>query len=346
MIVDDLLYRGGMRLVVLWLIAGCGRIGFDEQRPGATIDAPAVCGPEIDFSVDPKHCGTCGHDCLGGDCNAGRCSNVTLATDQGDLRQPVVDDKYLYYGIAGRVRRISKETRAIEDVATYNGLAFRMTQTVDYVYWVTRNTGLVARAVKKPNQGAAEVIATGQGDVGGIASNDTFVYWDNYPTGGRIYGQRLGDILPAELTPPLDDLSAIRLVDNTLYFMRDTLGLFSMSSGGGPITTIAPGVGSWEMAVDGDNVYLASADKLSILRVSIASGTVTRVTEADGPWGIVVDDTHVYFANEDGGTIARAIKTGGPAEILAQAVEPVGVAVDNRAVYWTTRGGFIGMRAK
>ena len=332
-----------MRFVVLWLVAGCGRIAFDERAGG---DAAPTCAADTNYDVDPKNCGTCGHDCLGGECSAGRCSNVVLANAQGDVRQPVVDDLHLYYGTPGVLRRISKETRMIDDVATYNGVAFRMAQTIDYVYFVTRNTGLVARAVKKPNQGAAEVIATGQGDVGGIASDDTIVYWDTYPTAGTINAQQLGGILPMQLTAPLDDLTCIRLVGSTLYFLRDTVGLYAISRGGGSVQLVAANVGSWEMAIDGDDAFMASADKTAIVRVSISTGTVTPVTEATNPWGIAVDDTHVYFANELGNTIARAPRTGGPAEILAEADTPVGIAVDGRAVYWTTRGGLIGMRAK
>lgn len=333
----------GRFVLVVCLVAACGRLRFDEHQ-GTTGDA--MCAAEVDYQIDPKNCGGCGHDCLGGVCTAGTCSNVVLATAQGDVRQPVVDAGYLYYGTPGVIRRLSNETRVIEDVATYNGLAFRMVQTTDHLYWVTRDTGLVARAVKKPNQGPAEVIATGQGDVGGIASDDTFVYWDTYPTGGMIYGQQLGDILPAQLTPPLDDLTCIRLVDDTLYFLRNAIGFYSMPRTGGGPALIAPGVGSWEMAIDGDDAFMASADKLAIVRVSIATGMITTVTEATNPWGIAVDDTHVYFANEFANTIARAPRTGGPAEILAEATEPVGIAVDGRAVYWTTRGGLIGMRAK
>jgi hypothetical protein len=46
-----------------------------------------LCGGEcVDASSDVANCGSCGHDCQGGGCLAGRCQPVTLATN---LQEPV-----------------------------------------------------------------------------------------------------------------------------------------------------------------------------------------------------------------------------------------------------------------
>ena len=326
---------------MLCLVA-CGRIGFDEQ---ASDDAP-TCGPEIDLETDPEHCGECEHSCLGGACVARQCQAFTLATQQGETRQLLVDDDFIYYTTPGSVKRIPKDARVIETIATYPGRGFRVALFGDYIYWTTRDTGLVARAIAKPGQ-TTEMLATGQGDVGGLVADGETVWWNNYPTGGRIFSRVIAPTgVPVELLPPTDDLTGMRLVDETLYFLRDRAGLFAMPAEGGVVTPIATGVGTFEMAIDGDDVFLAQADRLAILRVSLKDGTVQRVTDANGPWGIVVDETHVYFANEFGDTVARAPKTGGPAEVLAEVDLPVGIAVDRKAVYWSTIGGTVGMRAK
>src|SRR5437764_9527129 len=39
-------------------------------------DAPASCSADV--HVDPRNCGSCGHDCHGGACAAGVCQPVTL----------------------------------------------------------------------------------------------------------------------------------------------------------------------------------------------------------------------------------------------------------------------------
>jgi len=336
-----------MWLAILLVLVGCGRIGF-EERSLAGVDAAPVCAADVDFTSDPANCGSCGHSCLGAQCSDSMCHSVMLATGQGSLRQILEQGEYLYYAANGAIRRIPKAGGMPEVVATFSGTAFRMTAHGGYLYWVTRNTGIVARAPIGVGT-TTEVIATGQGDVGGIATDGVTVYWNNYPTGGKIVRKQINSTMQFDVLPPTDNLTGMRLVGDTLYYLRadSNAGLFAIDpTGGSPPTTIAPGVGSWEMAIDGDDVFLASAAKDKILRVSRSTGGISELAPAIGPWGIVVDATHVYFANEFGDTIQRVPRGGGAVETLAGTVTPVGIVVDDTAVYWTTIGGTIGKVAK
>jgi len=271
---------------------------------------------------------------------------IALATGQGDLRQVLVDGEFVYWAGPDSIRRVAKTGGTPETIATFNGTGFRMAAVAGYLYWVTRDTGLVARAPMLPGS-TVETIATGQGDVGGIASDGVTVYWDNYPTAGNIFAKRVGSATQTALLPtPIDKLTGIRLVGSSLFFLTETGGLFRVPVTGGAPETIVPDIGTFELAVDGDDVFLANATFDKILRASIANKTAVDVAVADGPWGIVVDATHVYYANESGGTIARAPRTGGAPEILATADTPVGIAVDATTVYWTTRTGEVGAVAK
>ena len=310
-------------------------------------DAAPTCGPEIDFAVDPLNCGACEHSCLGGDCVDARCQPITLASQQGSLRQLLLDDTYIYYVGPGALKRLAKSGGSPELIASYSGTGFRMTMSGSYLYWVTRDTGLVARATKIPGS-ITETIATGQGDAGGIATDGTTVWWNNYPTGGQIFRKDLeatGGGTP--ILPATDDLTGMRLVGGALYYLRDGAGLFRIPPGGSaPPVTIAPSVGSWEMAIDDNTAFLVNATKDAVLRVNLSTGEVGNVAAANNPWGIVVDATHVYYANETGDTIARAPRSGGTAEILATPTKPVGIAVDDKAVYWTTLSGEVSRVAK
>src|SRR5690242_13702960 len=52
--------------------------GTITTEDGATVPAP-ICNGTENFQENGKHCGRCGHDCLGGVCTAGVCEKVTLA---------------------------------------------------------------------------------------------------------------------------------------------------------------------------------------------------------------------------------------------------------------------------
>jgi hypothetical protein len=333
-------------------LVACGRFGFDPRAepPDAAPDAAPVCGPEVDLQSDPANCGTCGHDCLGGGCADGACKPVELATAQGALRGIVVDATHVYWAGPGAIRRVKKTGSAPEDVATFTGTGFRMIEHAGWLYWVTRDTGIVARAPMGANGAPAQILALDQGDVGGVATDGTLVYWNNYPTGGKIYRALIGATQFSEvLTTPTDGLTGMRLVGSELYYLQLGSGLMRISIAGGSPTTVAPGVGSWELAIDGDDVFVTNQASDAIVKVSL-SGAVPPVTVAEclDPWGIAVDVTHVYYANERtaAGSIARAPRTGGMMEVLAPSVLPVGIAVDATAVYWTTLGGGVFKLAK
>lgn len=63
----------------------------------------AVCNQAcIDVSSDPKNCGTCGHDCLGGSCTEGKCQPVAVISSLGSsFRLLGIDAQNLYYSVPG-----------------------------------------------------------------------------------------------------------------------------------------------------------------------------------------------------------------------------------------------------
>jgi hypothetical protein len=330
-------------IVAVGVACGCGRIAF-EPVDGAA-DAASCEG--VDLQTDGENCGVCGHDCLGGDCEAGVCQAVMIAGGQGAGRSIVDDDTHVYWAAQQAIRRADKLTRTVETVATFSGTAFRMTEVDGYVYWVTRNTGLVARAAMAANADT-EIIATGQGDVGGIASDGTNVYWNNWPVGGHIYAGTIEGVTPTEvLTTPTDGLTGMRLIGSTLYYIELGVGLRSIPVTGGAPAMVVPDVGSWEFEIDGDDVFLADGDPGGrLLRASLNGVAPADLGPVGEPWGFAVDATHVYCANEGGDTITRIPRGGGTPEILATSPAPVGIVVDDHAVYWTTYAGDVFLVAK
>ncbi|MEZ4225221.1 MAG: hypothetical protein R3B13_29995 [Polyangiaceae bacterium] len=69
--------------------------------PGWLDCGGAADGCETDGSQDSKNCGTCGHDCLAGSCQAGVCQPFILATGQSDVTGLIADGNTVYWSYGG-----------------------------------------------------------------------------------------------------------------------------------------------------------------------------------------------------------------------------------------------------
>ena len=64
---------------------------------GTTSDAAAEANAcAADLLTDAKNCGRCGHDCLGGDCESGKCNALHLAETGGRLSRVVRSGSYIF----------------------------------------------------------------------------------------------------------------------------------------------------------------------------------------------------------------------------------------------------------
>lgn len=76
--------------------------GYKCNQGACQCPAPkSVCDQAcIDTSSDPKNCGSCKHDCLGGTCSGGQCQPVAVASSLGsNVRLIGIDDQSLYYSM-------------------------------------------------------------------------------------------------------------------------------------------------------------------------------------------------------------------------------------------------------
>ena len=73
-------------------------IALPERDAEAEAEASADASCTADLGSDPRNCGACGHDCLGGACSAGRCEAVELASQPGPIvGGPIVDSTNVYW---------------------------------------------------------------------------------------------------------------------------------------------------------------------------------------------------------------------------------------------------------
>ena len=89
--------------------AGSGGEGPGGQCTSASSSGAGGCdSPNLD--ADPENCGACGHSCLGGNCNLGRCQPTQLGTIEtaiAPVEIKLVGD-YIYYLATDCYGRISK----------------------------------------------------------------------------------------------------------------------------------------------------------------------------------------------------------------------------------------------
>jgi hypothetical protein len=364
-----------------------GALGCPDDNEGSTrteLDAgaaDAACSP--DLASDPKHCGACGHDCLGGACEQGTCRPYLLADKQNSPWEIAVDRRAVYWTNYGYA----------DDGGTIG-------------------TCPLDGCPKK----SATMLVSGVGHPRGIAVRDDVLYFadqgsstENFANGAiekcTLPGCTDRTRLARDVSAPRD----IALAGDRIYFTSEgdganTGGVYRTAIAGGTDGGAAPDLvtrqpNAGDIAVTGDSVYwsftggpsgirrcplegecapdgglaagapsgLAVTDRIfwgessdagSIRTAAVSASAATDfAAPVQRPFSLLADSTHLYFATggrapDDGsndGQLLRCPLASCPTpEVLAAAQDwPHGMAIDDRAIYWVNfRGGQIYKLAK
>lgn len=300
-------------------------------------DASETC--VADLQTDPKHCGRCGHDCLGGACQAGVCKATSVGTVANAPIQNIVSHgAYIYVSTYinftyedGGIWKIAKDTGTPVPFVTQR-YAGQMAVIGDTLYFINYDS-----------------IANGTDQFGGLWSCDlngptpcvpTLIKAEDEPgslvvSNGKLYygAEDLYEVAPPFTTPTVFragyGFSPISYVDGPDAFYMATIFAQYRSK-------------VFQIAQDA-----STADELSFYEGSLISGS----NKADPSSGTLLGNANALFFTAfdfndpplTGGVVRRIPK---PGALGATACDfggiknkrPDGLHVDDANVYWTNRG--------
>ena len=307
----------------------------------------------VDVQSDPKNCGVCGHDCLGGQCLAGVCQPVQLAG--GLSTSAAVDHRPFSLGPSdvvwkqdpNKILQVSKAGGPVSTLFEEQYIVLpRPTADATHAYsgylkgggiWKIPLGGGEPVLVVAPPWNAIDIVLDGST----LFFNDNDVIYKVAIAGGAP--SKVTDANTWTLTNPQF------LVDATSVFWVNDYGGNSASfatapKAGGSSSLVGNTIGDVaSFTMDDAFIYWTEwspSGTGDVFRMPKAGGVVTTIAAAQpDPVGIAVDATYVYWASRSGGAVLKAPKGGGaPLTVASGQSRPSYVAVDEVAVYWMTEG--------
>jgi hypothetical protein len=290
-------------------------------------------GCEAALETDPKNCGKCGHDCLGGACKAAFCQPVEIGPLGKVAKLQTFNGKLYVAGCGSPAPVVSRPTSGGSEVPVVpasTSCAQDMVIAGSDIFWLvgTAHRNLVVNPLDKV---MSPKVLVSNAEVGDMAANATTLYWydDNVeqvkriPAGGGT----------AEIVYSGANVQGLAADADHLYF-SDSVSLYSVPNAGTKRTTLAS-IGPLVTVVDGDTLF--AADSCNIYSLPITGGKPKPLASVFIIVSLAVDATSVYWADDSEGTVKAAPRAGGATRVLAKGLSLAApsVAVDDRVVYFT-----------
>jgi hypothetical protein len=347
----------------------CSGNGFCQSRAGERVevcdgvdnDCDSTTDEGFNLNTDPNHCGSCGHSCLGGACNAGQCQLRILA-DLGarQFQLKVVGDT-LYSSDAGSFNRsIHRLRRDGTSVELNVGLALGGLRSFDVdgsFFYIWRNFSAEIYLTK------CDFAVQGASCANGLEEIQQPMTLDRTTSGTAVQADRSGHRVfwynfadDTTYVSPTGSFARTRLVGNfqnaDFIYSNDALwGLEANASGessavlrvpasGDFPATVAVESGATSFAANSTRVFWISGDHVSFINQPFGNGAAapSRFNGPVSPQALAVDDSNVYWVENLGGDVVKRCPIGGcpgsgPVTLTAPIIEALGLAVDDRAVY-------------
>jgi hypothetical protein len=312
--------------------------GFDD------CDKNPANGCETDLGASAANCGACGHDCLGGGCQSGKCQPMVVASYKL-FQGAVLAHGNLYIGEGDDSSVVVKlptaggaATPALIPMVPYTPDQLAANATT--LFW-TNATTLFKNPLDSVVMPTTVATDTHFSSSSPIAASDTHLYWCDLESTMMTYVKTLWRIpiaggMPQQVTVLQNLVEAIVINPDRAYW-SDGSAIFSVSHMDTAVSAPMSMHPANVLAIDARNIYSGELQngRISLLPLDGVSSEMT-LTNAS-PIGIAVDAAYVYWAEYKVGDLRRVPIAGGPSETLASGrtfyIKPW-MAADDRAVYW------------
>ena len=348
---------------------GADNGGADD---GAAVDCDPkldACGGScVDLDADAKHCGACGHDCLGGQCTLGVCQPIEIAKSQGRVLIVAVDDQFIYWaGDAAVVGKKSIDNSGQSTVlvpASAGEPAYYGAIVGQTFYWANdwRDNGV--RGCLLPScAGGPSLLIPGTAPPDGLvySAHVATLYWSQ---GASLWHQVLPSGPVEQFIPTTFAPTTLASDDSFVYWVEhdstaQSAEVRKVPLEGGTSSSLVTGLKNVEdMTPYGKSLFVLIAPitgGASIGSIALPNGIGSASPKPFAPAGdsarkVRVDESGVYWTQRDGvnGSIRHCPLTGcsGDAEILAPSTAPWALTTDSKAIYRGTEDGFVMKLAK
>lgn len=348
----------------------------DSELPGQDASAETVV-PEPDAASDssvqdvvsedcgdtqssPRNCGSCGHDCLAGECKEGKCQPALLV---GGLTKPtdlvVHGDSILFTESVeqGRIYSVPKKGGQKAEFVKSALFPCALVHDATTLFWTNcaDGEGDVMRCSLVDCSGQKSLATTNFAP--GLIETADHLFWTEQ-SAGKLKSVSLDGGTVKELFSTFDG-APHRLVerDGYIYFTSIEywdVGVFRVKADGASgVEPIRTGTHAWGIASGGDSIYWSSeglADGM-IWRWAVGSAPDAGAekplaTAVKDPYDVAADDKNVYWVTTGGdtsqpvGEVFSCPLTGcsKPTLIASGQSQPWRIIADAAGVYWLNRG--------
>jgi hypothetical protein len=344
-------------LAALALAGGCVSLeGLNESGSSAEAGAGAEGGadgaveasPCSDTQSDAKNCGRCGHDCLGGTCQAGVCQPLVLALGQPNPEALVITASAVYWtnlgdGTVAMVSLDGGSPRVIASGQSPRGLA----TDGQSLYWTNVSGGTIARS--SLSGGPVDTIASGLGSPYDLAVSGSFFAWVDREESGSVTYETADRTMGVLLATAQKRPTALALDGDLVWFLDEGSTTSSFTDGqlarvSRTTLTLEPLETSLQhprgLAVESGVAYFTVFGSGAVMRRGGSGAASTIASSQFQPAAIAVGGGIVYWVNEyEGGAVMQVSKDGGPPKILAPGQHvPHAIAVDDKSIVWASTG--------
>jgi hypothetical protein len=321
---------------------------------GVTPGEAGADGCVANVTSDPKNCGACGHDCLGGSCESGACLPFRFGFIDASAESIATNDAGVYWVVQNGSAVLECPLAGCTSPGSV--LAGSLSNTValaavgptlavldsNDLQAVTTPAG-AATMVYPPSSftinSGYTVCTDGAGHLAVASSSN------GQRTVDRIFidGGGLGNLAYT------NNLSAVGCGAGHLFWQRNDVGYDTIYACADPAdcgapASIYPGPNTTETHITAtvDQVYFTRRSQGTLNRCALAGCVQPTIlyTGVDLN-GVALDGQFVYFTSGTGGIVARCTQDGCGASYTALAtnqINPHALIVTDTAIYWATDG--------